>query len=280
MLRRSASTASSLLRSSVRACVEVRLSTGELRGEPLGVGDRRLHPLPSRGAGAEERFLTAALGARARHVGLDGLRAGLRGGDLRLRLIDAGEGALNARVLQRALPPVVFERRLRRVNRGGGLRDLRPVVVVLQADQLVALPNLLIVIHLHFAHETRDLRAERRDIAADERVVGDLIDSSSFPRIPVARQRERDRERHQHDEHGRAESPPGGLQRIDRVFNLRARGRDDWGCGHFERPPCERHRSKARTDPAARSVDADSSRTQSAVSVRASVRAATHLSDR
>jgi hypothetical protein len=83
-----------------------------------------------------------------------------------------------------------------------GLRDLRTVVVVFQAHQLVALPNRLIVVHFHVAHEPRDLRAKRRDIAANERVVGDLIDAPSFPRVPVARQCERDSERHQHDEHG------------------------------------------------------------------------------
>ena len=66
-----------------------------------------------------------------------------------------------------ALTPIVFERRLRRVDRGGGLRDLRPVVVVCQQHQLVAFANALVVIHLHFTNESGDLRAQRREIAPD-----------------------------------------------------------------------------------------------------------------
>ena len=167
-------------------------------------------------------------------VGLHGLRAGLSGGDLRLRLIDAGERASNPCVLQLALTAVVFERRLRRVDRGDGLRDVRAIVVVRQQHQLVSFPNVLVVVHLHFTNEPDDLRAQRSEIPPDVGIVGHLLDASAFPRVPVARDRERDRERHQHDEHGRAESLPGGLQRIDRVFNLRVWGRDAWGCGHFD----------------------------------------------
>ena len=58
-----------------------------------------------------------------------------------------------------ALTPVVFERRLRRVDRGGGLRDLRAIVVVCQQHQLVSLAHLLVVVHLHFAHQPDHLRA-------------------------------------------------------------------------------------------------------------------------
>jgi hypothetical protein len=75
------------------------------------------------------------------HVGSHGLFAGLRGSDLCLRLIDAGEGAFDARVLQRALTPVVFERRRRRLERRGGLCDLRAEIVVRQQHQLISFTN-------------------------------------------------------------------------------------------------------------------------------------------
>ena len=178
----------------------------------------------------------------------------MRGGDLRLRLVDAGERALDARVLQRALTAVVLERRLRRVDRGGGLRDLRAKIVVRQQHQLVSLPNALVVVHLHFTNESDNLRAQRCEIPPDVGIVGHLLDASALPGIPVPRDRERDRDGHQHDEHRCAESSPGGLQRIDRVFNLRVRGRDDGGCGHFESSVKALFRSGLRT--ASRCIDA------------------------
>ena len=179
-----------------------------------------------------------------------------------------------------ALAPVVFERCLRRVDRGGGLRDLRAIVVVRQQHQLVSLTNLLVVIHLHFANESDHLRAQRRQIPPDVGIVGHLLDASALPSVPVARDRERDRQRHQHDEQRRAESPPGGLQRTDRVFNLRARCRDDRPCGHFERPPYQlppfkgKDRSRSRATKARGECIAGR---RSDVSFESSVQASTHL---
>jgi hypothetical protein len=68
-------------------------------------------------------------------------------------LIDPGERSLDARLLQRALALVVFQRRLPGFDRRLGLRDLCSIVVVLQTDKLVAFVYLLIVAHLHFAHD-------------------------------------------------------------------------------------------------------------------------------
>ena len=96
---------------------EVRVSTGELRGEPLLIGDRRLHALPRRRIGRQQRLLARTFRAGAVDVGLHGLRAGFRGSDLGVGLIDAGERALNPRVLELALTAIVFERRLRRLDR-------------------------------------------------------------------------------------------------------------------------------------------------------------------
>src|SRR5262249_60212262 len=88
-----------------------------------------------------------------------------RGVDLRAPLVDAGQRAIDASVLKGALTTVVLECGLRRVDRRGGLRDLRPIVVVFQPDELVAFPDLLVVTRDHVANEARDLRAERRQVA-------------------------------------------------------------------------------------------------------------------
>ena len=213
---------------------EVRVSTGELRGEPFLIGHCRLHALPRRRLGRQQGLLARTFRAGAVDVRLHRVPAGSCGSNLGAGLIDAGERALNPRVLEVALTAIVFERRLRRVDRGDCLRDLRAIIVVCQQNQLVSFANVLVVIHLDFTNESDHLRAQRSEIAPDVGIVRHLLDASAFPRVPVARDRERDRERHQHDEHGRSKSQPGGLQRIDRVFDLRAWGRDDWGCGHFD----------------------------------------------
>ena len=137
----------------------IRFATGELRSEPLGIGDCRLHPLSGGRAGGDQRFLAAAFRIRARHVGLHGLLAGLCGGDLRLRLIDAGARAFDARVLEVALATVIFERCLRRLDRSRGLCHLRTKIVVRQHHQLVAFADALVIVHLHFTNESHHLRA-------------------------------------------------------------------------------------------------------------------------
>ena len=137
-----------------RLC-QVRLAAGELRGEPLGIGHGRFHTLSGGRAGGGQRFLADAFRVRSRHIGLHRLLAGPRRGDLRMGLIDAGERALNPRVLEVALAAVVFERCLRRVDSRDRLRDLCAKVVVRQEHQLVSLANLLVVVHLHFTNESR-----------------------------------------------------------------------------------------------------------------------------
>ena len=81
-------------------------------------------------------------------VGLHGVLAGSSRGDLSVGLIDTGERALDPCILELALTPIVLERGLRRVDRGGSLRDVRAIVVVRQQHQLVAFANLLVIVDL------------------------------------------------------------------------------------------------------------------------------------
>ena len=161
-------------------------------------------------------------------------------------MVDTGERPLNPCVLEFALTAIVFECRLRRVDRGERLRDLRAIIVVRQQHQLVSLTNALVIVDLHFTNESDDLRAEGSEITLDIGIVRHLLGTFAFPRIPVARHRERDRKRHEQDEHGRAQSAPGGLHGTGRVSDLRALGRDDCGCGHFNVLPVALQQRQAR----------------------------------
>ena len=200
---------------------EVRLATCELGGEPLLVGHCRLQPLSRRRIGRQQGLLARTFSAGALDIRLHRLPPCSSGSNLCVGLVDAGERTLNPCVLEFALTAIVFDRRLRRVDRSRGLRDVRAIVVVGQQHQLVSFTNALVISDLDFTDESSDLRAQRSEITPDVRIVRHLIGTSAFPRVPVACDGERDRERHQQDEHGRSKSQPAGLQGIDRVFNLR-----------------------------------------------------------
>src|SRR5260370_8870607 len=77
--------------------------------------------------------------------------------NLRLCLIDTRHRFSDARVLQLPLAKIFLNARTRSRNRGIGLIDLRPIVLVLQLDKDVALLNLYLAIHPHFTHVSRYL---------------------------------------------------------------------------------------------------------------------------
>jgi hypothetical protein len=205
-----------------------------LRGEPLGIGDCRLDPLPRCRLGLQQGLLARAFSPGAVDIRLHRVSAGVSGGNLRLPLIDSGERPLNPCVLELPLTAIVFERRPGRVDRGDSLSDLRAIIVVRQQNELVSFPNPLVVLDLDVTNDSDDLRAQGSEITPDVGIVRHLLGTSAFPGVPVACDRECDGERHQHDEHGRAKSPPGGLRPVDRRFSLRARGGDDRGCCHID----------------------------------------------
>jgi hypothetical protein len=67
-----------------------------------------------------------------------------------------------------------------------GLRHPRPIIAILDLDQQLALVDPLKIIHGHPAHITFDLGAERRDVAANIGVVGDLPNRQTDPAVPLS----------------------------------------------------------------------------------------------
>ena len=77
---------------------------------------------------------------------------------------------------------IVLERRFGRVQCGDRLRNLRAVIIVRQNDQLLSLPNVLAITHLHFANQSDHLGAQWGDFSPDVRIVGYLLAASPLPR--------------------------------------------------------------------------------------------------
>src|SRR5215470_4096020 len=100
-------------------------------------------------------------------------------------MVNSGKCPFNAGILKLALPLVVFNRSFCGLDSGLGLRYLGLEVVIVQLNQNVALSDCLIIVDSHLANEARNLRAERRKITANVRVVGDLLDPAAFPAIPI-----------------------------------------------------------------------------------------------
>ena len=208
---------------------EVRLAARELRREPLLIRDCSFDLLLRGGLRCEKPFLARPFRLRPRHVCLTRGDSGLRRGDLRVREIDSGRRFLNLRVLQVALPAVVFDRRFRRLNRRSRLRNLRVVVVVFELDQQIARLHFLIVADFHRANDPRHFCAERRQVAPDVGIIRDLLDFPAFPRVPVARDRDDESDRKKKDRDGSDVAKPRPARRLVSsymfiVFRCPARG--------------------------------------------------------
>ena len=122
-----------------------------------------------------------SLRARARHIRLHRLLSRLRGCDLRVGLVDSREGTFNLCILKVALPSIVFESGFCGFNTRSRLRHLRLVIVIVKLNQDVALVNLLVVVNCHLPHQSGNFCAERREIAANVRIIGYLLDPSRPP---------------------------------------------------------------------------------------------------
>ena len=72
--------------------------------------------------------------------------------------------------------------------------------------------NDLVVVHLYFANDAGDLRAEWSEIALNVCVVGCLLDLCAFPAIPIARNCDNDRRGQRDDNHRGPVLLPSGLQ--------------------------------------------------------------------
>ncbi len=100
-------------------------------------------------------------------------------------LIDSGAGPLDTRVLQLNLAPIVLDRGLGGFDRRTSLCHLRLVVVVPEFNKNVFAVHLLKIGDLHVPNQTRNLRAEWRQIASNIGIICDLFAPATFPAVPV-----------------------------------------------------------------------------------------------
>src|SRR6266481_4714422 len=98
-------------------------------------------------------LLAFAFGASTNQLSLYSFLASLGCCNLRLCLIDTGHRFSDARILQLPLAKIFLNARTRSRNCGVGLIDLCLIVIVLQLDEEIALVHLLVVSHIHCAHD-------------------------------------------------------------------------------------------------------------------------------
>ena len=73
-----------------------------------------------------------------------------------------------------------------------GLRHPGPIIIVLDLDQHLALLDALKIIHGDATHIALDLRAQRRDVAADIGVIRDLPHCQADPAVPLSSEQDDD----------------------------------------------------------------------------------------
>ena len=178
--------------------IEIGVTAGKLSGEMSLSGDSGLETLLGRGVTLIKPFLPLTLRERSNQLCLHSFLARLGGCDLCLCLIDARERFRDTRILQLALAKILLNAGTPRLNCGFGLIHLRPVVIILQFDEEIALVYLLVVRHVDGAHDTRHLRTERGKVAANVSVIGGLFDLAAFPRIPITSNRDQDSQSEKH----------------------------------------------------------------------------------
>src|SRR5712691_8033226 len=144
-------------------------------------------------------LLALAFGVGPNQVRSDCFSTSFSRRDLRLCLIDTGERSCYTRILQLALATVVFNSRTGSLNCCTGLVNLRPVVVVLQFDDELALAYSLKIGYMNRAHDAGHLGAQRCKVAADVSIIGYLFDFAALPRIPVASDGDQNRQGERHD---------------------------------------------------------------------------------
>ena len=115
--------------------------------------------------------------------------------DIGLRRLDRIFRFRYLRVLRRLARLQVVDRGFGAEKIRLGLRHPGPIIVVLDLDQQIASFDALEVIDRDATHIALDLGAERRDVAANIGVVGDLADRQADPAIPLGRKEDDDNPR-------------------------------------------------------------------------------------
>src|ERR1700674_3514440 len=183
-------------------------------------------------------FLAFACRTRTNQFSLYTFLASFGSCNLRLCLIDTRQRFVYARILQLPLAKIFLNARTRSRNCGIGLINLRLIVIVLQLDEEVALVNLLVVSHLHRAHDSRYLGTERGNVAANVSIICNLVDLATFPRIPVTCDGDQNGQSENHHESWRYVAlPPGTSARNGLICTDLWRRRFRCGCrrssGHW-----------------------------------------------
>src|SRR5258708_6242328 len=153
-------------------------------------------------------FLALTFRASTNHLSLYSFLASFGSCDLRLCLIDTGQRFVYARILQLALAEIFLNPGTRTRNCRSGLIYLGLIVIVLQLDEEVALVNLLVVSHIHRAHNTCHLGTERSKIATNVSIICNLFDLATFPRIPVTCDGDQNDQSENHHENWRCVALP------------------------------------------------------------------------
>src|SRR6266446_7417021 len=116
-------------------------------------------------------FLAFTFRASTNQLSLYSFLASLGGCNLRLCLIDTGHRFSDARILQLPLAKIFLNARTRSRNCGIGLINLRPIVIVLQLDEEIALVDVLVVGYIRRAHNACHLGTERGKVAANVSII-------------------------------------------------------------------------------------------------------------
>ncbi len=147
----------------------------------VGVRDRTFLNLARGCLGSQQRILALAFQRRALDLRLHGCDGGLRGGDRRVGLRDAGLGVVNPGFLDPFRRLVVFEISLRRGEPGLGLFQLGAIVFIVQLDQRLTGLYRLEILDVHLAHRSGDARAQRNQVRPHICVVGLLLAPAALP---------------------------------------------------------------------------------------------------
>jgi hypothetical protein len=133
---------------------------GQGRGKALRFGVGLLDPLPGAKGGCEQGALPCRLQPGALDVGLCRLNRVCRFGDLR--------------VLRRLSRFEVLDGGLSAENICFGLRHSGPIIIILDFDEHLTLFDALKIVHRDAVYIALDMRAQRRDVAANIGVIRDL----------------------------------------------------------------------------------------------------------
>lgn len=189
--------------------LQVGLTACELGRETFFIGDSRLNALLRRRLSCEKSFLPRTFSACPCYVRLSRADSRFGCGNLCFRKINPSRCFLDLRVLQLALSAIVLDGRIGRFNCCRRLSDLSPIVVVFEFNQEISGSNSLIVGYFYRANDSRNFRAQRREVASHVGIICSLFNPFTLPRIPVSRKSNHKRCGKKNDSDGCDEAKPG-----------------------------------------------------------------------